>query len=160
MLRRHEARKLDYMRYVEHELNLESLRALRTKRMGGNRGSKKKAGAASDFSCVRLARWIFDRAVVKFPADVDLWLHYIEFAARQGQSKVRGVVKLWVRGWPRAGCLPEYLRNQVVTAVYDTYPNTTVPNTCTVQTKRSFSLGDHAGPPHRAHNFFEGQSHP
>lgn len=96
MLRRHEARRLDFMRYVEYELNLESLRALRTKRVegGGNLQSKKKKSkkgkaATADFCCVRLVRWIFDRAVMKFPGDVDIWLHYIEFAARQGQSKVR-----------------------------------------------------------------------
>lgn len=98
MLRRHEARRLDYMRYVEYELNLESLRALRTKRIeggavGSNHRSKKKnkkgKAAAADFCCVRLVRWIFDRAVMKFPGDVDIWLHYIEFSSRQGQSKVR-----------------------------------------------------------------------
>ncbi|CAN0556050.1 unnamed protein product, partial [Laminaria digitata] len=97
MLRRQEARRLDYMRYAEHELNLESLRALRTKRLGAGKGfkdnkQKKKGGGAaatSDFSCVRLVRWIFDRAVMKFPGDVDIWLHYIDFTARQGQTKVR-----------------------------------------------------------------------
>ncbi|CAM9423009.1 unnamed protein product, partial [Hapterophycus canaliculatus] len=97
MLQRHEARRLDYMRYVEYELNLESLRALRTKRIegGGNsnqrnkkKKSKKGKAATADFCCVRLVRWIFDRAVMKFPGDVDIWLHYIDFAARQGQSKV------------------------------------------------------------------------
>lgn len=99
MLRRHEARRLDFMRYVEHELNLESLRALRTKRIEGGSGrslqskkkkSKKGKAATADFCCVRLVRWIFDRAVMKFPGDVDIWLHYIDFAARQGQSKVCG----------------------------------------------------------------------
>lgn len=86
-LRRHEARKLDYMRYVEHETNLESLRALRTRRAAA--GRKKDPITSSDTSCVRLIRWIFDRAVLKFPEDVDLWLHYIDFAGRQGQTKVR-----------------------------------------------------------------------
>lgn len=97
MLRRHEARKLDFMRYAEHELNLESLRALRTKKIEGssaanNKKRKKKStkgGAASDYTCIRLVRWIFDRAVMKFPGDVDIWLHYIDFAARLGQSKVQ-----------------------------------------------------------------------
>lgn len=105
MLQRHESRRLDYMRYVEYELNLESLRALRTKRIEGGsnsnqRNKKKKSrkgkAATADFCCVRLVRWIFDRAVMKFPGDVDIWLHYIDFAARQGQSKVRG-------GWRRRG---------------------------------------------------------
>ncbi|CAM9944310.1 unnamed protein product [Pylaiella littoralis] len=100
MLQRHEARRLDYMRYVEYELNLESLRALRTKRIEGSshsrssssRKKKNNKGKAStaDFCCVRLVRWIFDRAVMKFPGDVDIWLHYIDFAARQGQSKTIG----------------------------------------------------------------------
>ncbi|CAM9339971.1 unnamed protein product [Scytosiphon promiscuus] len=99
MLQRHESRRVDYMRYVEHELNLESLRALRTKRIegGGNsnqrnkkKKSKKGKAATADFCCVRLVRWIFDRAVMKFPGDVDIWLHYIDFAARQGQSKTLG----------------------------------------------------------------------
>lgn len=103
MLRRHEARRLDYMRYVEYELNLESLRALRTKRIEGgavgnnHRNKKKKTkkgkAAAADFCCVRLVRWIFDRAVMKFPGDVDIWLHYIDFSSRQGQSKVWTAVR-------------------------------------------------------------------
>lgn len=102
MLRRHEARRLDFMRYAEYELNLESLRALRTKRVEGGgansshmskkKKTKKGKAATADFCCVRLVRWIFDRAVMKFPGDVDIWLHYIDFAARQGQSKVRGWV--------------------------------------------------------------------
>ncbi|CAM9506257.1 unnamed protein product [Ectocarpus fasciculatus] len=102
MLRRHEARRLDYMRYVEYELNLDSLRALRTRRVEGGAGgagsqqrnkkkkTKKGKAATADFCCVRLVRWIFDRAVMKFPGDVDIWLHYIDFAARQGQSKALG----------------------------------------------------------------------
>lgn len=102
MLRRREARRLDFIRYAEHELRLESLRALRAKRLEGAPFRKKKqrklnagkdgtstAGAESDFMCVRLVRSILNRAVTKFPSDVDLWLQYIEFAAQQGQTKVR-----------------------------------------------------------------------
>lgn len=101
MLRRREARRLDFIRYAEHELRLESLRALRAKRLEGAPFRKKQkklnagegrtsaAGAESDFMCVRLVRSILNRAVMKFPSDVDLWLQYIEFMAQQGQTKVR-----------------------------------------------------------------------
>ena len=101
LLRRRESRRQDFVRYAEHELRLESLRALRAKRLEGARQkTKKKKGAsgdggaaagmgtASDYSCVRLVRSILNRAVAKFPGDVDLWLQYIGFAARQGQTKV------------------------------------------------------------------------
>lgn len=101
MLRRRETRRLDFIRYAEHELRLESLRALRAKRLEGapfrkkkkklnaGEGGKSAAGAESDFMCLRLVRSILNRAVMKFPSDVDLWLQYIEFVAQQRQTKVR-----------------------------------------------------------------------
>lgn len=88
LLRRFETRKMDFMRYVEYETNLDSLRARRTKRLGKERG-KQYQFASSDASCVRLIRSTFDRAVQRFPADVDIWLQYIDFAAQRKQTKVR-----------------------------------------------------------------------
>lgn len=86
-LRRFEARKMDFMRYVEHETNLEALRSMRARRIHRNRQRRKDSRA--DSCCVRLVRSIFDRALAKFPADVDLWLHYIDFVAQQKQARVR-----------------------------------------------------------------------
>ncbi|CAM9931413.1 unnamed protein product, partial [Choristocarpus tenellus] len=90
LLRRPHLRKMDYLRYAEHEMNLEALRSLRTKRIEGARRRAKRKPQRSDFSMVLLIRRIFDRAVIKFPGDVDFWLQYIDFTAKQGSSKVLG----------------------------------------------------------------------
>ncbi|CAN0294818.1 unnamed protein product [Discosporangium mesarthrocarpum] len=92
-LRRRQTRKLDFLRYIEYEVNLEGLRALRTKKIDKSftsHGSGSRKPRSSDFSGVRLIRRTFDRAVSKFPGDVNLWLQYIDHAARQGSSKTLG----------------------------------------------------------------------
>lgn len=68
----------DYVRYAEYEMNLESLRRKRVKRLGVR---------TSDHTGQRRIYFILDRAIKKFPGDVGLWMQYITFAQKQKSDK-------------------------------------------------------------------------
>ena len=68
----------DYIRYTEYEMNLESLRRKRVRRLGVN---------ISNHTGQRHIFFILDRATKKFPSDVGLWMQYITFAQKQGSNK-------------------------------------------------------------------------
>lgn len=68
----------DYARYAEYEINLDSLRLKRTKRLGIK--DNNYVGARRIF-------FIYDRATRKFHGDIRLWMQYIEFARSQKSSK-------------------------------------------------------------------------
>ena len=68
----------DYIRYTEYEMNLESLRRKRVKRLGVK---------ISNHTGQRRISFVLDRATKKFPGDVGLWMQYIMFAQKQGSNK-------------------------------------------------------------------------
>ncbi|KAG8529245.1 uncharacterized protein KY384_005880 [Bacidia gigantensis] len=73
----------DYIRYIEYEMNLESLRKKRVKRLGVK--STNHIGQRRLFG-------LLDRATKKFHGDVGLWMQYLSFARRQGSHKKIGEV--------------------------------------------------------------------
>ena len=68
----------DYARYAEYEMNLESLRRKRVKRLGIK---------TSNHSGQRRIFFVLDRATKKFPGDIGLWMQYITFAQKQRSNK-------------------------------------------------------------------------
>ena len=64
----------DFARYAEYEMNLESLRKKRAKRMGV------KAGGHSG---QRRIMFILDRATRKFHGDIALWFQYLSYLRSQ-----------------------------------------------------------------------------
>ncbi|KAL4969662.1 snoRNA-binding rRNA-processing protein UTP6 [Aspergillus stella-maris] len=72
------AQPVDFVRYAEYEMNLDSLRRKRVKRMG-----IKSVG----FSGQRRIFFVLDRATRKFHGDIGLWIQYIEYARRQKAYK-------------------------------------------------------------------------
>ena len=68
----------DYARYIEYEMNLESLRRKRVKRLGVK---------INNHMGQRRIACILDRATKKFPADIGLWMQYVTFAQEQGSNK-------------------------------------------------------------------------
>ena len=68
----------DYARYTEYEMNLESLRRKRIKRLGVK---------ISNHTGQRRIFYVLDRATKKFPGDIGLWMQYIKFAQKQGSNK-------------------------------------------------------------------------
>lgn len=69
----------NYIRYVDYEVNLEALRRKRVQRLG-IKGSKVYSGQKRIFS-------IFDRATKKFPGDLPLWMHYLQFCHKNEAYK-------------------------------------------------------------------------
>ena len=68
----------DYARYVEFEMNLESLRRKRVKRLG-----VKITGHAGK----RRIFFVLDRATRKFHGDIALWMQYMEYARKEKAYK-------------------------------------------------------------------------
>lgn len=62
----------DYARYSTYEINLDTLRAKRVKRLG--------IKDAAAYQGQRRVFFILSRAVRKFPGDMALWMQYIEYA--------------------------------------------------------------------------------
>ena len=72
------SRSVDYARYAQYEMNLESLRQRRGKRKG-----LKNSGHTGQ----RRIFFILDRATKKFSGDIGLWMQYIEFARKHKANK-------------------------------------------------------------------------
>lgn len=69
----------DYVRYATYEMNLDSLRKKRCKRLGV------KSSAAHGGQ--RTVFFILDRATKKFPGDLALWVQYVQFCQREKAAK-------------------------------------------------------------------------
>ncbi|KKY28170.1 putative rrna processing protein utp6 [Phaeomoniella chlamydospora] len=68
----------DYARYAEFEINVDTLRKKRVKRLGVR--SVAHTGQRRIF-------FLFDRATKRFPGDLALWMQYLEYARRQRALK-------------------------------------------------------------------------
>ncbi|KAK3054923.1 U3 snoRNP protein [Extremus antarcticus] len=68
----------DYARYATYEMNLDSLRKKRCKRLGVK---------STMFSGQRTIFFILDRATKKFRGDMGLWMQYIEFCSKEKANK-------------------------------------------------------------------------
>ncbi|KAI9142556.1 U3 small nucleolar RNA-associated protein 6-domain-containing protein [Paraphysoderma sedebokerense] len=78
-------KKVDYLRYIEYEMNLETLRKKRRARGGSKTGP-------SDFAGPKRIHFIFKRALKKFPGDINLWVQYIQYAQRIKSYKSLGQI--------------------------------------------------------------------
>ncbi|RHZ48477.1 snoRNA-binding rRNA-processing protein UTP6 [Aspergillus thermomutatus] len=72
------AQPSDFVRYAEYEMNLDTLRRKRVKRLG-----IRSAGHSGQ----RRIFFILDRATRKFHGDLGLWIQYIEYARQQKAYK-------------------------------------------------------------------------
>ncbi|KAL4979344.1 U3 small nucleolar RNA-associated protein 6-domain-containing protein [Aspergillus desertorum] len=72
------AQPADFVRYAEYEMNLDSLRRKRVKRLGIK---------STGFSGQRRIFFVLDRGTRKFHGDIGLWVQYIEYARRQKAFK-------------------------------------------------------------------------
>ncbi|TXT13606.1 hypothetical protein VHUM_00973 [Vanrija humicola] len=79
-------RKDDFFKYAEYEINLERLRKVRWKKLKYH--INPPPPSASTYSLPRRTLYILKRATAKFPGDLAVWLAYVEYAAREGMSKV------------------------------------------------------------------------
>ncbi|TKA32166.1 hypothetical protein B0A50_01414 [Salinomyces thailandicus] len=86
----------DYARYATYEINLDSLRKKRCKRLG-IKGTKGYSGQRTVF-------FIMDRGTKKFPGDMSLWMQYIQFCQHEKANKklakvFTSVLRLKPRDW-------------------------------------------------------------
>ena len=82
----------DYARYLEYEMNLDSLRCKRLKRLGAKTGVR--SGPKRIF-------FLLDRATKKFYGDVRLWIQYADYAKKQkAHSKMSQVLTSMLRLHP------------------------------------------------------------
>ena len=85
----------DYARYATYEMNLDSLRKKRCKRLGVK---------GTSFSGQRTIFFLLDRATKKFPGDMGLWMQYINFCQSEKANKkiakvFTSVLRLKPREW-------------------------------------------------------------
>lgn len=81
-MNRRAIRKIDVLRYVTYEQNLDTLRQLRKERLGI------KKGTMSDSSGKRRVHFIFNRACNRFRFDIKLWFQYFDYCVRSKSSKL------------------------------------------------------------------------
>ncbi|KAK5135195.1 hypothetical protein LTR08_005582 [Meristemomyces frigidus] len=86
----------DYARYATYEMNLDSLRKKRCKRLG--------VKGAKGYSGQRTVFFVLERATKKFPGDMGLWMQYIQFCQREKATKklakvMTAVLRLKPREW-------------------------------------------------------------
>ncbi|EQC34515.1 hypothetical protein SDRG_07843 [Saprolegnia diclina VS20] len=81
-MKRQPLRKVDCLRYIEYELNLDALRRQRKKRMG------LKKTTISDHAPVARVHNIFERAINKHKGDIDLWLQHIAYCKNNASRKM------------------------------------------------------------------------
>ncbi|KAF5858824.1 U3 snoRNP protein [Aspergillus alliaceus] len=77
------AQPSDFVRYAEYEMNLDTLRRKRVKRLG-IRGA--------GYSGQRRIFFILDRATRKFHGDIGLWIQYVEYARAQKAFKKLSII--------------------------------------------------------------------
>ncbi|KAF9114901.1 U3 snoRNP protein [Mortierella sp. AM989] len=86
-LKRRIAKKADFLRYIEYEMNLEALRKKRRARMVS---STKQS--VSDYAGPRRIYFIYKRCLTKFKGDISIWLQYINYAKKTGASRTLGKI--------------------------------------------------------------------
>lgn len=77
----------DFLQYSEFEINLEKLRAKRYSRLQ-KAGKLDTKPSISDWAGFRRIVFVFDRAVRRFPGDMELWDKYITFVKSKDAVKV------------------------------------------------------------------------
>ncbi|KAJ3389840.1 U3 snoRNP protein [Entophlyctis sp. JEL0112] len=102
------SRRVDYLKYIEYEMNLERLRKKRKLRLGLDMkqpakndkkdqtesdevpGQKHLGFTLSDYSINQRINQLYQKALKRFPGDVDLWIQYFSWAKGLGASNVLG----------------------------------------------------------------------
>ncbi|KAI8641014.1 U3 small nucleolar RNA-associated protein 6-domain-containing protein [Parasitella parasitica] len=84
-LQRRIKQKIDFLRAIEYEINLEDLRKKRVARMGIAESLK---GNDLQYSGARRIYNLFRRATIKFKSDLSLWLQYIDYAKRSNANNI------------------------------------------------------------------------
>lgn len=82
LLKRRQPSKEDFLKYIQYELDLNTLRKTRKKRLGLVKKS------LSDYVAIRRIHFLFDRTLKRFPNDVSIWNQYFGFCKYVKSYKV------------------------------------------------------------------------
>jgi U3 small nucleolar RNA-associated protein 6 len=83
-VRRRAPSLVDFLRYAQYEMNLDSLRKKRRSRLAFRRT---QSTLMTDFVIARRIQDIFERAVRRFRGELSLWLQFLEWNARTQNIK-------------------------------------------------------------------------
>ncbi|KAF9429964.1 U3 snoRNP protein [Podila epigama] len=86
-LKRRISKKADFLRYIEYEMNLETLRKKRRARMVSD-----TKVTISDYAGPRRINFIYKRCLKKFHGDMSIWLQYINYVKSTGASRTLGKI--------------------------------------------------------------------
>ena len=87
-LRRKNVSKLEFLRYIQYELNVTALIERRKQRSGMPPTRK----LLSDYAGMRRLSFLYERALRKFNHDVPLWKQYLEYSRRIGSHHAIGKI--------------------------------------------------------------------
>ncbi|KAJ3303548.1 U3 snoRNP protein [Kappamyces sp. JEL0829] len=88
LIHRMQPLKQDFVRYIQYECGLESLRKLRKKRLGLDK--EEDNSTLSDHSIVRHIHQLYQRLLRRFPGDTALWVQYIDWSKKMGSTRTLG----------------------------------------------------------------------
>lgn len=85
-------KKHDYLKYIQYEVNLETLRRKRKIKYSLNQKpeSGKSGISLTDYSLLKRIHALYQKALKKYHGDVDLWMQYFKWASDVGSSKTLG----------------------------------------------------------------------
>lgn len=89
LLKRKAPLKDDFLRYIEYEKDLEALRKIRKARISKQlkASNLKWKDSLCDRAITRRIMFIYERAVRKFKADLEMWFRYLEYCRAHGGTR-------------------------------------------------------------------------
>lgn len=84
-LQRRVVEKEDFLKYLQYELNVDSLRRKRVQKL-----ALKKKHSAAEIGIARRMHYVFQKALKKFGNDLKLWMQYIDFCKKTGSTASLG----------------------------------------------------------------------
>ncbi|KAI8970950.1 U3 small nucleolar RNA-associated protein 6-domain-containing protein [Pilobolus umbonatus] len=101
-LHRRIKKKIDFLRCIEYEMNLEKLRTVRIKRLGVDDKLKHKL----QYTGNKRVFTLFERATVRFAGDISLWLQFIDYAkAKKAYNILSSIYVKAIKYHPRNASL-------------------------------------------------------
>lgn len=95
ILKRRELEPSDYYGYITYELNLDTLRDLRSGRITNKVGAEKELKDAVrnlEANFFRHICYVFERGLRRFPAEASLWADYVQFLKKKKSTSVLNTV--------------------------------------------------------------------
>lgn len=95
-LKRPSPLKSDILAYIDYELNLDSLRQLRRRKILGQMKRNKKRNrkwkkSISDWAGVKRILGVFRMGTLRFKGDLELWFRYLEFCRERKDGRMKEV---------------------------------------------------------------------